>query len=158
MRPVERILRVGGGEKPLSKLTNVMFSSDRDDWETPNALFDALNKKYNFTLDPCSTDANAKCDKHYTVNENGLLMPWRSERVFVNPPYGRQIAKWVEKCDKESNHAIIVALLPARTDTAWFHDHINKKSDVEFLRGRVKFELGGVALQSAPFPSMIVRW
>ena len=134
------------------------MTSSRDDWETPKALFDALDAEHHFTLDPCSTDANAKCAKHYTKADDGLTQSWGGEVVFCNPPYGRDIRKWVAKCHSEADRAQVVALLPARTDTAWFHDHVYGKADVRFLRGRLKFELGGVALQSAPFPSMIVRW
>ena len=139
-------------------ITNGLFTSDSDEWETPQSIFEPLNEKYRFTLDPCSTDVNAKCEKHYTVADDGLSKSWAGERVFVNPPYGRKIAAWVDKCHKESEHAIVIALLPARTDTAWFHNHVYGKAQVRFLRGRVKFERGGVAVQSAPFPSMLVRW
>lgn len=134
------------------------MTSERDDWETPQALFDALDEKYHFTLDPCSTHENAKCAKHYTVEEDGLKQSWEGEVVFCNPPYGRGIGEWVKKCHEESAHAKVVMLIPARTDTAYFHDHIYHNADIEFLRGRLKFEMGGVAGQSAPFPSMIVEF
>ena len=136
------------------------MTSERDDWETPQALFDKLDAVYHFTLDPCSTHENAKCAKHYTIEEDGLSRSWKGETVFCNPPYGRNIAAWVRKCAEESSHAEVVMLIPSRTDTAYFHDHIYKKPGVhvEFIRGRLKFERGGVALQSAPFPSMLVRW
>lgn len=137
------------------------MTSEKDDWETPQELFDKLDAVYHFTLDPCSTHTNAKCEKHYTVEENGLAQSWEGESVFCNPPYGRQIGEWVRKCYEESRHAKIVMLIPARTDTAYFHDYIYGKARIRFLRGRLKFERGGVALQSAPFPSMLVfygRW
>ena len=132
------------------------MTSDKDDWETPQALFEELDGKYHFTLDPCSTHENAKCEKHFTVEEDGLAQSWEGETVFCNPPYGRGIGKWVRKCSEESVHASIVLLIPARTDTAYFHDYIYRKTRVEFIRGRLKFEVGGVAMQSAPFPSMLV--
>ena len=135
-----------------------MLSSKQEDWETPQSLFDELDSKYHFTLDPCSTDENAKCAKHYTPDEDGLSRSWKGEVVFCNPPYGRKIGKWVEKCYKESTHAKVVRLIPARTDTAYFHEYIYGKASIEFLRGRLKFERGGVALNSAPFPSMIVEF
>lgn len=119
------------------------MTSDKDDWETPQALFDELNEKYHFTLDPCSTHENAKCAKHYTAEEDGLSQSWEGETVFCNPPYGRNIGKWVEKCAIESKHAKVVMLIPARTDTAYFHDHIYHKAKVRFIRGRLKFEVGG---------------
>ena len=134
------------------------MTSTKDDWETPQALFDALDRGYHFTLDPCSTHENAKCAKHYTSVENGLTKPWNGETVFCNPPYGRNIAEWVRKCAMESEHATVVMLIPARTDTAYFHDYIYHRAHVLFLRGRLKFERGGVVLQSAPFPSMLVTW
>ena len=143
----------------MGGITRGLFSSERDDWETPQELFDSLDRKYGFTLDPCATDATAKCAKHYTAENDGLVKSWQGERVFVNPPYGRKIADWVAKCDAESDGALIVALLPARTDTRWFHDHINGKADIRFIRGRVRFERGGVAMENAaPFPSVLVRW
>lgn len=132
------------------------FKSERDDWETPQALFDRLDAIHHFTLDPCSTDANAKCAKHYTAADDGLSRSWEGETVFCNPPYGRNIAAWVRKCADESRHATIVMLIPARTDTAYFHDHIYNKARIEFIRGRLKFERGGVPMLSAPFPSMLV--
>jgi site-specific DNA-methyltransferase (adenine-specific) len=134
------------------------MTSERDDWETPQALFDRLDAVYHFTLDPCSTHENAKCAKHYTVVEDGLAQSWQGERVFCNPPYGRNIGTWVKKCAEESKGALVVMLIPARTDTAYFHDYIYRKAHIEFLRGRLKFERGGVGVQSAPFPSMLVIW
>ncbi|MBQ0166904.1 MAG: hypothetical protein KBT02_07360 [Treponema sp.] len=131
-----------------------MFSSKSPEWETPQDLFDALNKIHRFTLDPASTDDNAKCDKHFTEKENGLLQNWGGYSVFCNPPYGRNIGKWVEKGFKEAKKpgTKVVMLLPSRTDTAWFHDYC-LKGRVEFLRGRLKF---GDSIHPAPFPSMIV--
>ena len=134
------------------------MTSNKDDWETPQELFDKLDAIYHFTLDPCSTHENAKCEKHFTVEDDGLAQSWEDETVFCNPPYGRSIGEWVKKCAEESKHAKVVMLIPARTDTAYFHDYIYRKAKVEFLRGRLKFERGGVALNSAPFPSMIVEF
>ena len=135
-----------------------MMTSNRDDWETPAELFRELNERYHFTLDPCSTHENAKCEKHYTVDDDGLAQSWEGETVFCNPPYGRKIGAWVRKCAEESKHAKVVMLIPARTDTAYFHDYIYNKARVTFIRGRLKFERGGVAMNSAPFPSMIVEF
>ena len=134
------------------------MTSEKDDWETPQALFDELDAVHHFTLDPCSTHENAKCEKHYTIEEDGLAQSWAGETVFCNPPYGRNIGEWVRKCSEESKHAKIVMLIPARTDTAYFHDYIYHKAHVRFIRGRLKFERGGAALNSAPFPSMLVTW
>lgn len=121
------------------------LTSNKDDWETPQELFDKLDERYHFTLDPCSTHENAKCERHFTIEEDGLLQSWEGERVFCNPPYGRSIGRWIEKCWLESRHALVCALLPARTDTKAFHEYVYKQPGVrvEFLRGRLKFEVGG---------------
>lgn len=132
-----------------------LFSSKSHEWETPQELFDGLNRRYNFTLDPCATAENAKCPMFFDREVDGLSQSWAGHRVFCNPPYGREIAAWVEKCYVESMFAIVVGLLPARTDTKWFHNFIHGRAQVEFIRGRLKF---GGAKNSAPFPSMIVRW
>lgn len=79
-------------------MNDVHFSSKTDEWATPQYLFDALNNEFHFTLDPCSTDENAKCEKHYTRAEDGLAQDWTGERVFCNPPYGREMPKWISKC------------------------------------------------------------
>ena len=132
-----------------------LFSSKTPEWGTPQDFYDDLNKEFRFTLDPCSTDENAKCEKHYTKEQDGLLQSWRGETVFCNPPYGREITKWVEKAYKESQGSDkkIVMLLPARTDTKWFHDYIYGKAEIRFIKGRLKF---GGSKNSAPFPSMVV--
>lgn len=119
------------------------LTSNKDDWETPQALFDSLNEEYHFTLDPCASHKNHKCDKYYTIEDDGLSQDWSGEVVFCNPPYGRNIGEWVKKCSDESKHAVVVMLIPARTDTSYFHDYIYHKADVEFIRGRLKFEVGG---------------
>ena len=130
-----------------------MFSSKTDLWSTPQAFFNELNKEFNFTLDPCANKENAKCEKYYTKEDNGLIQDWKNEIVFCNPPYGRELNKWVKKCYEESKHAKIVMLIPARTDTSYFHDYIYNKAEIKFIRGRLKF---GDSKNSAPFPSMVV--
>ena len=136
-------------------MNKVLFSSERMDWETPNSLFNELNKEFGFTLDAASSDENAKVKKHYTERENGLIQNWGGETVWCNPPYGKELPKWIEKCAFEGKkpNTTVVMLIPARTDTKAFHEYIYRKSEVRFLRGRVKF-VG--AKNSAPFPSMIV--
>ena len=79
---------------------NVHFSSQTNEWATPQAFFDELNKEFNFTLDPCATDENHKCAKYYTEKDNGLLHSWDNEIVFCNPPYGRGIKQWVKKASE----------------------------------------------------------
>ena len=130
---------------------NIHFSSSTDLWSTPQDTFDDLNSKFKFTLDPCATHENAKCRKHFTKKEDGLSQSWDGERVFMNPPYGKEIGKWVKKASEQKN-GFVVCLLPARTDTKWFHDFIYGKAEVQFLKGRLKF---GGSKNSAPFPSMI---
>ena len=130
-----------------------MFTSKSHEWATPQKLFDRLDEKYEFTLDPCATAENAKCDRFFTIKLDGLSRSWKRDRVFMNPPYGREIGKWVEKAYKESlNGAIVVCLLPSRTDTKWFHEYC-LKGDIQFIKGRLRFNDGK---GRAPFPSMIV--
>ena len=133
----------------------VHYSSKSNEWATPQNLFDELNDDFNFTLDPCATDENAKCSKYFTIEDDGLSKDWSNDVVFMNPPYGREIKKWIKKAYEESlNGATVVCLIPARTDTTYWHDFIFKKTnDIRFLRGRLKF---GNSKNSAPFPSAIV--
>lgn len=136
--------------------TDVMFSSKTDLWSTPQDFFNKLDKEFHFNLDPASTHENAKCEKHYTVEENGLIQDWQGHVVFCNPPYGREIAKWVEKAYIESkkDNTTVVMLIPSRTDTKWFHKYIyNVAKEIRFIKGRLKF---GGSKNSAPFPSMVV--
>jgi phage N-6-adenine-methyltransferase len=122
----------------------VHFSSATPEWATPQDLFDRLNSEFKFTLDPCCTHENAKCKKHYTKAEDGLSKDWTGEVVFMNPPYGREIGRWIAKARNESakfRGATVVALVPARTDTAWWHDYV-LPYEVRFIRGRIKF-VGG---------------
>ena len=136
-----------------------LFTSDKNDWETPQDFFNELHKEFDFTLDAAASHENAKLDNYYTVEENGLEHNWEG-RVFVNPPYGSEIKHWVEKAYKESlepYNECVVMLIPSRTDTRYWHDYIfNKATDIRFLKGRLKFELNGQAKQSAPFPSAVI--
>jgi site-specific DNA-methyltransferase (adenine-specific) len=138
---------------------NVHYSSKTDEWFTPQKLFDELNQEFNFDLDVCANSDNAKCQKYFNKKINGLNQLWVTKNligsIWMKPPYGREIGKWVRKAYNESyiSTATIVCLLPARTDTRWFHDYIYNKAEIRFLKGRLKF---GDAKNSAPFPSMIV--
>jgi site-specific DNA-methyltransferase (adenine-specific) len=140
-------------------MDKALFSSNSTEWGTPQDLFDELNKKYRFTLDPCGTAENAKCKRFFSASEDGLSKSWKGERVFCNPPYGREMGKWIKKCYESAlEGAVVVALLPSRTDTAWFWDYIwPEKATVKFIKGRLKFVMNGKN-NSAPFPSMIVIW
>lgn len=131
---------------------SIHFSSKTDMWSTPQDFFEKYNKIYDFEIDVCASPDNAKCEKYYTERENGLLQTW-SGACWMNPPYGRTINKWMKKAYESSlDGATVVCLVPARTDTAWWHDYA-MKGEVEFIRGRLKF---GGAKNSAPFPSAIV--
>ena len=135
-------------------VSNTLYMSESCEWETPQYLFDELDAEFHFTLDPCSTDSNAKCAKHFTKEQDGLKQDWTGETVFCNPPYGRDISKWVKKSAESSGGGTtVVMLVPARTDTQWFHDYVYGKADIRFIRKRVKF---GGSKYNAPFPSMIV--
>lgn len=135
-------------------MENVHFSSKTEEWATPQAFFDELNAEFKFNLDPCATRENAKCTKFYDKKDNGLIRNWHRMRVFMNPPYGRTIGKWVKKAS-EVRGGVVVCLLPARTDTRYFHEYIykNPRATIRFIKGRLKF---GDSKNSAPFPSMVV--
>jgi len=133
----------------------VLHSSNSDEWSTPQFVYDWLNAIYTFTLDPCATEENHKCDKFYTIETDGLKQSWSNETVFVNPPYS-DIKNWVKKANDECiyNSAHVVLLIPSRTDTSYWHDFIMPSAKhIYFLRGRLKF---GDSTNSAPFPSCIV--
>jgi phage N-6-adenine-methyltransferase len=132
---------------------NIHFSSKTAEWTTPRKLYDGLNEEFKFTLDPCSTHKTALTKKHFTIEDDGLSRDWTKDRAFMNPPYGRAIAAWVAKAAQTAEGGgIVVALLPARTDTAWWQDHVIGR-EIRFIRGRLKF---GDQENSAPFPSAIV--
>lgn len=135
---------------------DVLFSSKTDLRETPQDFFDMLDAEFGFTLDAAADAQNHKCPCYYTREQDGLKQPWPGT-VWCNPPYGRQIGKWVQKASYENyvNNNTIVMLLPARTDTRWFHTYIYERPNVEtrFVRGRLKF---GGSKNSAPFPNMVV--
>jgi len=135
----------------MSNLT-VHFSSKTDEWQTPQDFFDRLNEEFHFTLDVCATPENAKCPRYYTKRDNGLIQKWEGV-CWMNPPYGRVIGQWVKKAYESAlDGATVVCLLPARTDTSWWHDYC-MKGEIRFVRGRLKF---GDASENAPFPSAVV--
>ena len=132
-----------------------MFSSNTDMWATPQDFFDVINKEFNFTVDVCATAENTKCSLFFTPEQDGLMQKWEGV-CYMNPPYGRSIGKWIQKAYNSSKEgAVVVGLLPARTDTKWFHEYIYNKAEIRFIKGRLKF---GGCKNSAPFPSMIVIW
>lgn len=140
----------------MTNIDALLKPAKSHEWGTPQEFFDKLNDEFGFTLDPCATAENAKCAKFYTKEQDGLAQSWAGEIVFMNPPYGREIAEWCEKAhDERFNACGIVGLLPARTDTAWFHDFIYDIAEIRFIRGRLKFS---DIQKPAPFPSMVVIW
>jgi site-specific DNA-methyltransferase (adenine-specific) len=148
-------MRVWTKKKNL-KMDKVMFSFANDVWATPQEFFDALDREFCFTLDACALPENAKCKRYFTPQTGGLVQDWQEHTVLCNPPYGRKITAWVEKCYRESCKpgTKVVLLIPARTDTSYFHRFIYKiAKEIRFVKGRLKF---GNSRNSAPFPSMVV--
>lgn len=141
-------------------MNKALFSSVKMDWGTPKDFFRELDQEFHFGLDAAASPENAKCERYFTPEMDGLSCSWSGYgAVFCNPPYGREIGKWVQKAYSEyaSKGVTIVMLIPARTDTSYFHDYIYGKAEIRFLRGRLKFEdENGGAMNPAPFPSMVV--
>ena len=139
-----------------------LMSSKTTEWETPPEIYDPLHEEFNFELDPCASFLNHKCNLFFTADiiDDGLRQPWasRAKSVFMNPPYGREIGKWVAKASAEATKgALVVCLLPARTDTSWWHNYVMPyASEIRFLRGRVKFIREDGKTGPAPFPSAVV--
>ncbi|MCL1952750.1 MAG: phage N-6-adenine-methyltransferase [Oscillospiraceae bacterium] len=139
-------------------MNDALFSSKNSQWCTPQAFFDALNAEFHFALDAAATAKTAKCAAYYTPENCGLANSWdKGGAVFCNPPYGREIGKWVKKAHSEAQKGLtVVLLLPARTDTSYFHDYLYGQTELRFVRGRLKFtDEDGRALGPAPFPSMV---
>lgn len=141
-------------------MNQALLSSNKMDWCTPQDFFDVLNQEFHFVLDAAATDKSAKCSKYYTPEIDGLEQSWilSGGAVFCNPPYGRDISKWVKKANLEwKNGATIVMLIPARTDTIYFHDYILGQAEIRFIRGRLRFtDEDGNSSNPAPFPSMVI--
>lgn len=140
-------------------MNGALLSSKNMDWCTPQDFFDNLNSEFDFALDAAATDKTAKCALYYTPETDGLAQSWDcGGAVFCNPPYGREIGKWVKKAHDEARKGVtIVLLIPARTDTTYFHDYIYGKSEIRFIRGRLRFaDADGNSADPAPFPSMLV--
>lgn len=131
---------------------DVHFSSKTVVWSTPDDFYQKYNRIFNFTLDVCANSENAKCEKFFTEETNGLLQQWTGS-CWMNPPYGRTIGHWMKKAYESSLlGATVVCLVPARTDTRWWHDYA-MKGEIEFIKGRLKF---GGCKNSAPFPNAVV--
>lgn len=146
----------------------VLFSSKSAEWETPKDLYKGLVKHYGeFTLDPAATKENAMCKKYYTKEDDGLSKSWEGEKVFLNPPYGREVRKWVEKAYVESqkDDLVKVVLIPVRPDTVYWSDYCSKAANIFFIKGRLRFnnralpsykEDGSYKISPATFPSSII--
>lgn len=132
---------------------SVHYSSSTGNWSTPQDLFDDLDREFGFTVDACATSENAKCEEFFSPEQDGLRQEWRGV-VWMNPPYGRDIKRWVAKAYVTAwfGRGTVVCLVPARTDTGWWHDYC-AKGEIRFIRGRLKF---GDGTKDAPFPSAVV--
>ena len=147
----------GGSGMRNEKFMEVVRSAKTFEWPTPDYIFQLLDREYGpFTLDPCATPENAKTAKFFTQEDNGLSRSWAGERVFMNPPYGRSMGEWMRKAS--SGEAYTVCLVPARTDTKWWHTYVGDgrtwlADEVRFWKGRIQF---GDSETNAPFPSVII--
>src|SRR5699024_1029799 len=138
----------------LSEKMKVHYSSETNEWATQKNVFDELDDEFNFKLDPCATKENAKTEKFFTI-EYDRLSQEVTETTIMNPHNGSEIKKWVKKAFEESlKGTVVVCLIPARTDTSYWHEYIFEKAcEVCFVKGRIKF---GDSKRGAPFPSAVV--
>lgn len=140
-------------------MNRALLSSKKMDWCTPQDFFDRLDAEFGFELDAAATEKSAKCARYFTPETDALAQSWQvGGPVFCNPPYGRALGKWVKKAHQEAAKGqTIVLLIPARTDTSYFHDYIYGQAEIRFIRGRLRFtDEDGNAADPAPFPSMVV--
>lgn len=138
---------------------NGRYNGNGRDWRTPPEVFGPLHAEFNFTLDPCCHPETPLCANFFTERHNGLLQSWAGHRVFMNPPYGREVYAWTRKARLEqANGVLVVGLLPASTDLAWWHDDVVEHAQVRYLRGRVRFLTGGPYRASGFFASVIAIW
>ncbi len=131
-------------KKPQFSRESALFSSRSWEYRTPLALRESLNAEFGFTLDPCPFGGGSEI-----MENDGLARSWAGQRVYCNPPYGRSVAQWLAKAREAS---LAVFLLPARTDTGWWHDYAMDADEIRFIRGRLCFNGKG----RAPFPSVIL--
>ena len=140
-------------------LNQGLFSSEKQDWCTPQQFFDELDAEFHFVLDAAATHQNSKCKRCFTPEDDGLIQNWdMGGAVYCNPPYGKEIGLWVKKAYEEAQKGTtIVMLIPARTDTKYFHEYIYHKAEIRFVKGRLKFtDENGTPKGTASFPSMVV--
>ena len=146
----------------LASKSNGRYNGNGREWETPPELFKLLDDEFHFTLDPCATEQNAKVGYFFTEQDSGLVADWGRDRVFMNPPYGRELLRWVEKAKESAKAgALVVGLLPAATDSAWWHDHVVGSAEVRYLRKRPRFLIyteTGTKWNSPFQPCVVVVW
>lgn len=130
---------------------SVFLSSQTVEWATDEAFFRQIDREFHFTVDVAATAANAKCDRFYTIETDGLMQDWDGETVWCNPPYGDRIKDWMYKA--ATSAATSVLLVPARTDVKWFHEIALPFAEIRFIKGRLRF---GGSKDTAPFPTMLV--
>ncbi|TFD51977.1 adenine methyltransferase [Cryobacterium sp. Hh11] len=138
-----------GADKKISD--SVFLSSQTVEWATEQAFFDQVNREFGFTVDVAADKNNAKCDRFYDIDSDGLMQDWDGETVWCNPPYGDRIKDWMYKA--ATSEATTVLLVPARTDVKWFHEIVLPRAEVRFIKGRLRF---GGSKDPAPFPTMLV--
>lgn len=143
-----------------SKLARVRndgrWHSRGSDWGTPQNLFDILNQEFHFTLDSCASKWNAKCKKYFTEKDDGLKQDWGNNVIFMNPPYGKVLNDWMSKAYHSSlSGATVVCLVPAATDTNWWH-RFALKGEIRYLRGRPRFVTPEGTWQQTFSPSVII--
>jgi hypothetical protein len=131
----------------MKEMLKIMFSSKSTNWRTPPELYKQLDDEFHFTLDVCPPN--------HVIDS--LSIPWSNNICYMNPPYGHEIIKWVEKAwlEMTMNNVTTVALLPARTDTKWFWDYCIKQ-EIRLIKGRIRFLNDDKDEMPAPFPSLIV--
>ncbi len=135
-----------------------LFSSACQEWQTPAWLFAQLDSEFHFGLDAAATAENGLCPRYYTRGQDAFKQDWTADArsIWLNPPYGREVGRWVQKAHEEGQRgATVVVLLAARTDTRWFHTYCTEAREIRFIKGRLRFEGNGVS-NTAPFPSMVV--
>lgn len=127
------------------------------EWETPNSFFDTLNAEFAFTLDVCATSSNAKCERFYSMEDDGLSKAWGGT-CWMNPPYTSNIASWMRKAYEEAQSGCtVVCLIRAKaTDTRWWHDYAMKASELRFVKKRISFGQGGKFSGPGTFPSVVL--
>jgi site-specific DNA-methyltransferase (adenine-specific) len=129
------------------------FQANSIEWETPKDFFKPINDEFEFTLDVCATKDNTKASKFFSKEDNGLSKSWSGNICWMNPPYGKDLVLWLKKAKAESENCTVVSLIPARTNTKWWHEIVLKASEIRFVLGRPKFNN---AKHGLPFPLALV--